>query len=117
MSAQPPTVQTSPTGHLNPISENADNRDSEIRIRGSEEANISSENYSDTTKSSSSLGIILRRFLDVLNWVPPSCRYDPENPREFTLALNLLFGFAGTFTVPTYSPKSYIFLAQGMRSV
>lgn len=112
MSAQAPTVQTSPTGHLNPLSENADNRDSDLRIRGSEEANIGSDNYSNTTKSSSSLGLILRRILSVLNWVPPSCRYDPENPREFTLALNLLFGVAGTFTVLAYSPKSSIFLPQ-----
>ena len=104
MSAQPSPDPNS-TGQINPISEHADNSNT-IIIRGSaehatKEANISSENYSDKTSksSSSSLAIILRRFLDILNWVPPSCRYDPENPREFTLALNLLFGFAGTFTV------------------
>lgn len=111
MSAQPPTVQTSPTGQINPVAENADN--SNTIIRGpAEEANIAPENYNSTSKSSSSsLAIILRRILGILNWVPPSCRYDPENPREFTLALNLLFGFAGTFTVfcpkPSISPRKF----------
>lgn len=83
-----------------PGSENVDNSDTRI-VRGSEEANHNdngAENYS-SNKTSSSLAIIFRRIFGLLNWVPPSCRYDPENPREFTLALNLLFGFAGTFTV------------------
>lgn len=26
-----------------------------------------------------------------LTWVPPQCRYDPENPPKFGLALNLIF--------------------------
>ncbi|KAI0108096.1 MFS general substrate transporter [Daldinia grandis] len=31
--------------------------------------------------------------------MPQRCRYDPENPPSFTLALNILFAFSGTFTV------------------
>ncbi|OTB10319.1 hypothetical protein K445DRAFT_70566 [Daldinia sp. EC12] len=34
-----------------------------------------------------------------LNWMPQRCRYDPENPPSFTLSLNILFAFSGTFTV------------------
>ncbi|KAI1408324.1 major facilitator superfamily transporter [Hypoxylon sp. FL1857] len=34
-----------------------------------------------------------------LNWMPRRCRYDPENPPNFTLSLNILFAFSGTFTV------------------
>lgn len=59
-----------------------------------------SENISTSARNKSSgIGAFLRRIWEIINWVPPSCRHDPENPREFTLALNLLFGFAGTFTV------------------
>ncbi|KAI9832925.1 MAG: hypothetical protein M1819_003955 [Sarea resinae] len=34
-----------------------------------------------------------------ITWTPPRCRYDPKNPPKFSMPLNLLFGFAGTFTV------------------
>ncbi|KAK1831829.1 major facilitator superfamily domain-containing protein [Podospora conica] len=32
-------------------------------------------------------------------WMPPPARYDPENPPKFTVWMNLLFAFAGCFTV------------------
>lgn len=35
----------------------------------------------------------------LLSWTPPNCRWDPENPPKFSMGLNLLFGFAGAFTV------------------
>ncbi|KAK3292124.1 major facilitator superfamily domain-containing protein [Chaetomium fimeti] len=35
----------------------------------------------------------------VWNWKPKAARYDPENPPEFTIWLNMLFGFASCFTV------------------
>ena len=34
----------------------------------------------------------LRRFIDVLSYVPPKCRYDPEKPFQFSIGLNILFG-------------------------
>ncbi|KAL9062319.1 MAG: hypothetical protein Q9157_009030 [Trypethelium eluteriae] len=40
-----------------------------------------------------------RRFWDILTWTPPRCRWDPEKPPEFSMPLNILFGFAGAFTV------------------
>src|ERR1700742_1285043 len=44
-----------------------------------------------------------RRFLvrawDVITWTPPNCRWDPEKPPEFSMGLNILFAFAGAFTV------------------
>ncbi|KAL2410475.1 putative transporter YgaY [Exophiala dermatitidis] len=36
---------------------------------------------------------------DCLTYVPPRCRYDPDKPFEFSMGLNLLFAFAGCFTV------------------
>ena len=40
-----------------------------------------------------------RNALDVLTYTPKRCRWDPENPPRFSMGLNLLFGFAATFTV------------------
>ncbi|KAF2083211.1 MFS general substrate transporter, partial [Saccharata proteae CBS 121410] len=40
-----------------------------------------------------------RRAYDIVSWVPPRCRWDPEKPPEFSMALNILFAFAGAFTV------------------
>lgn len=39
------------------------------------------------------------RFYRFLSWTPPRCRFDPERPPQFSMALNVLFGFAGCFTV------------------
>ncbi|PPJ54065.1 hypothetical protein CBER1_06339 [Cercospora berteroae] len=39
------------------------------------------------------------RVYDVVFWVPPNCRYDPSSPPQFSIALNILFAFAGAFTV------------------
>ena len=40
-----------------------------------------------------------RKVLDTIYWVPPWCRYDLENPPKFTIWHNILFAFAGAFTV------------------
>ena len=42
---------------------------------------------------------IWRNLYLIVNYTPTRCRHDPNKPFEFSLALNLLFGFAGTFTV------------------
>lgn len=39
-----------------------------------------------------------RRIYNIISWTPPNCRWDPENPPEFSTALNFLFAFAGAFT-------------------
>jgi len=35
----------------------------------------------------------------ILNYTPKRCRYDADKPFQFSLPLNLLFGFAAAFTV------------------
>lgn len=40
-----------------------------------------------------------RRVYDCMFWVPPKCRWDPDRPPKFSMALNILFAFAGAFTV------------------
>jgi predicted MFS family arabinose efflux permease len=42
---------------------------------------------------------LLRVTRNVLTWMPKRVRYDAENPPKFTMALNLLFAIATTFTV------------------
>ena len=39
------------------------------------------------------------RFYKLINYTPNRCRYNPDKPFGFSMALNLLFGFAATFTV------------------
>jgi predicted MFS family arabinose efflux permease len=41
----------------------------------------------------------VQKVLDIVNWTPPWCRYTPEHQPEFTTGLNILFAFAGCFTV------------------
>ena len=36
---------------------------------------------------------VLETMHHYLFWTPPNCRYDPENPPEFTMGLNFLFSF------------------------
>lgn len=40
-----------------------------------------------------------RRIYNVITYTPPRCRWDPQKPLAFSMALNVLFGFAGAFTV------------------
>lgn len=39
------------------------------------------------------------RIHSIVTYTPQRCRYDPANPPGFSVPLNLLFGFATTFTV------------------
>jgi len=39
------------------------------------------------------------KVYQILSWTPPNCRWYPENPPNFSFGLNVLFGFAGAFTV------------------
>ncbi|OTA90391.1 hypothetical protein M434DRAFT_78029 [Hypoxylon sp. CO27-5] len=42
---------------------------------------------------------LLTNVTRALNWMPRRCRYDHENPPNFTLSMNILLAFSGTFTV------------------
>lgn len=41
----------------------------------------------------------LRLLLGKIFWTPPWCRYHPEHPPQFSIFQNILFAFAGAFTV------------------
>lgn len=42
---------------------------------------------------------ILKKTYQLLTYTPKRCRHDPAKPFRFSMSLNLLFGFAATFTV------------------
>lgn len=42
---------------------------------------------------------IWRRIYATLTWTPPNCRWDPDRPPQFSMAMNILFAFAAGFTV------------------
>ncbi|KAI4863506.1 MFS general substrate transporter [Hypoxylon rubiginosum] len=49
---------------------------------------------------------LLNKVTRILNWMPQRCRYDPENPPRFTLSMNIMLAFSGTFTVANlYYPQ------------
>lgn len=39
----------------------------------------------------------LRKCWNIVSWTPKRCRWNPEDPPEFSMALNLLFGFVSIF--------------------
>jgi hypothetical protein len=40
-----------------------------------------------------------QKSLRLINWMPPWCRWNPDSPPVFSVPMNILFAFAGTFTV------------------
>ena len=58
-------------------------------------------NDSMSTRSTGEKGKIARLrehevaigFWKIVSWTPKRCRWDPESPPKFGLALNILFGF------------------------
>ncbi|KAI0505988.1 major facilitator superfamily domain-containing protein [Xylaria bambusicola] len=61
------------------------------------------ENASDSLQATHGVvANVLRR----INWIPPWCRYDPDNPPKFTLSMNILLALSTTFTVANlYYPQ------------
>ena len=78
--------------------------------------NISSENAIPESESSGEdrvaskidrIGRIeaVQTLWRIISWTPKRCRWDPESPPKFTLALNLLFGFVGHLFLRSYLSK------------
>jgi hypothetical protein len=40
-----------------------------------------------------------QKIIDIVTWIPPWCRWDPAKPPKFSIWHNILFAFAGAFTV------------------
>lgn len=54
---------------------------------------------SHSVKSLQKETTIWQRIYNIITYTPKRCRYNPDKPFEFSMPLNLLFGFAGCFTV------------------
>ena len=59
-------------------------------------AHLAVSNYYQSPVSGQSIWYRIYLFI---SYTPKRCRYNPEKPFGFSMALNLLFGFAATFTV------------------
>jgi len=68
---------------------------------GAPERRLSSEVTRDDSdeKATDDSRSAKRNLLGKIFWTPPWCRYDPNSPPTFSLFQNVLFGFAGAFTV------------------
>lgn len=75
------------------INANADNGD----IQTKPDATPSEESEDKESKKPSRW----RRAYEIAFWCPPNCRWDPNEPPKFSMGLNILFAFAGAFTVAT----------------
>ncbi|GAP83258.1 putative major facilitator superfamily transporter [Rosellinia necatrix] len=73
--------------------------------RATAEANGRDEILTATPGTTRRSGIV-SGLLNTLNWMPSWCRYDPDNPPQFTLSTNILLAFSTTFTVANlYYPQ------------
>ncbi|PNS21724.1 Quinidine resistance protein 1 [Sphaceloma murrayae] len=62
-------------------------------------AHVSSEQSFTEEKNGSDSQSLTSKVLDILNWMPERCRWNPEKPPVFGTPMNVLFAFAGAFTV------------------
>lgn len=52
-----------------------------------------------SAKPSQRVTTFWQKIVTIINYTPKRCRYDPDKPFIFSMPLNLLFAFAGAFTV------------------
>jgi hypothetical protein len=78
-------------------------RDRQVSSQAADKV-ISTSTPTSSLEKRSKASLLWQRIRDTkiyhfLSWTPPRCRWDPENPPKFSMALNVLFAFAGCFTV------------------
>ena len=54
---------------------------------------------SQVVKPSQKKIAVWQRVFNIITYTPKRCRFNPDKPFKFSLPLNLLFAFAGCFTV------------------
>lgn len=84
----------------------------------SKEEQIQKHGTKDKTPSqdkpvTKSRGLVSRAW-KIITWTPPNCRWDPNKPPQFSISLNVLFAFAGAFTVANlyYNHPILVLLAE-----
>lgn len=82
----------------------ADSRDRQAPDAPADHSDATSSLGDNNNEKSSKASQTWRRIRSsgvyrILSWTPPGCRWDPEKPPKFSMGLNVLFAFAGCFTV------------------
>ena len=65
----------------------------------SEETSLDQTHHPNPKDPTTPPASIWKRTYDFISWTPPNCRWDADHPPKFSLAINILFGFAGAITV------------------
>ncbi|KAI5920969.1 major facilitator superfamily domain-containing protein [Camillea tinctor] len=87
-----------------PLPESGGSEDEQKSAPG--QVNETTENFSYEGDNQPSTPGAMAKILSMLHWMPRRCRYDPENPPDFTLSMNILLGFSTTFTIANlYYPQ------------
>ena len=55
--------------------------------------------YDDDKSKALAPATARRKIVNIVTWTPPWCRWNPEKPPTFSVWHNVLFAFAGAFTV------------------
>lgn len=99
-SPQRPAVDNpdGPSGHT-PRSEVGGDHEQNNNEPEQQTANSSNTSTHSSTKTDELPPSPWRRAYNTVFWVPPQARFDPASPPKFSMALNILFAFAGAFTV------------------
>lgn len=98
-SPQPSATNANGSGPV-PSDLGGENKDQETTSQNpSNPSSDSSTQDSNNEHGSPSRPPLWRRLYSTLFWVPPQARFDPSSPPAFSMALNILFAFAGAFTV------------------
>ena len=77
---------------------NADNGNNPIDVASSPAGDSDIQHFGEEKSTKPSRW---RRAYEIAFWVPPNVRWDPNEPPKFSMGLNILFAFAGAFTVAT----------------
>lgn len=89
-------IQEAQSLHQESPQDSITNGEKEPTVNVGPEQNEKESAKEDGTENKSG---VLAFVIRILTWAPPRCRYDPDKPFKFNLALNLLFGLATTVTV------------------
>lgn len=81
------------------LSAEADLGDNEKQQATALDSAASTESEHPSTSEDVRHQSIWMKAYNILTWTPPNCRWDPEKPPNLTIWLNILFAFAGAFTV------------------
>ncbi|KAF7187865.1 putative transporter YgaY [Pseudocercospora fuligena] len=103
-----PISQSQPGGEVKQLHHDQDTNEKDPSFPARTTSATTSDEDLERTKSQSSskssrLSSIWKKIYRFIFWpflyVPPSMHYDPSNPPKFSIWLNILFAFAGAFTV------------------